>query len=202
MKNNLKKGIILSVVTICLLLVLLTGSTYALFSDDAKVSMVVSSAQVKLDANISNFETSSFNVEQTKGEFALGGTAVLSDTGVLELTNVAPGDKVQFTISVTNSSTITTIQRVLVAEEVKTGEAAEKATLLYEALEITLFTKDANGLTPLTAGAWNDVAALTNTEIVVVVEVPDLNNDYQGLSCSLKITIEAYQANADKSKLA
>ena len=59
-----------------------------------------------------------------------------------------------------------------------------------------LYTKVNNQLVPLTDGAWSDVAAKTNTQIVVSVKLPEtIGDNYQGASCSLKVIIEAYQAN-------
>ena len=178
MRKNAKRNIVLSVITICLLLVLLTGSTYALFSEKVEVvDMVVGSAKVDIEASIELTETKS-----------LGGTATLQNN-VIELSNVAPGDEVVFTISIVNTSTIKIIQRVLVTESTNNSE-------LYDALEIKLYTKVNNQLVPLTDGAWSDVAAKTNTQIVVSVKLPEtIGDDYQGASCSLKVTVEAYQAN-------
>ena len=179
MRKNVKRNIVLSVITICLLLVLLTGSTYALFSDKIEVvDMVVGTAKVDIDASIELTETNSL----------ISGTATLKNN-VIELVNVAPGDEVAFTVNIKNTSTIKIIQRVLVTETTNNSE-------LYDALEIKLYTKVNNQLESLTDGAWSDVAAKTNTQIVVFVKLPEtVGNDYQEASCSLKVIVEAYQAN-------
>ena len=60
MKSNLKRNVVISVLTICLLLLLLTGSTYALFTDSASANIVVGSAKVDVEVEIAGLKTYSY----------------------------------------------------------------------------------------------------------------------------------------------
>ena len=209
MKNNVKRNAIVSVISICLLLLLLTGSTYALFSSHAEVSMVVSSAKVEIEAELTGIETYSMNVQQPQGKFELGGVAEINaETGALELINVAPGDEVRFNVSVTNNSTITILQRVRIAN----NDAA--ISKLLEVLEVTIdgqaYAFDANGelcmkkvengavvLVELDDTTWATVTGGADTEVAVSILLPrTAGNEYQNKVCNLQVIVEAYQGNA------
>lgn len=94
-----RKTLISSILTIALCLSLIAGSTYALFTSQDEVNIAVTSGKVSVEAVILNntLTTSSLDVAQNQG-FANGGTALFtdSDNQKLELTNMTPGDKVEF----------------------------------------------------------------------------------------------------------
>ena len=209
MKNNVKRNVVVSVISICLLLLLLTGSTYALFSSHAEVGMVVSSAKVEIEAELTGIETYSMNVKQAEGKFELGGIAEINaETGALELINVAPGDEVRFNVSVTNNSTITILQRVRIANNDAT------ISKLLEVLEVTIagqaYAFDANGelcmkkvengavvLVALDNTTWATVTGGADSEVAVSILLPrTAGNEYQGKVCNLQVIVEAYQGNA------
>lgn len=209
MKNNVKRNVIISVITICLLLLLLTGSTYALFSSHAEVSMVVSSAKVEVEAELTGIETYSMDVQQAQGKFELGGTAEINPTsGALELINVAPGDEVRFNVSITNNSTITILQRVRIANN------DSEISKLLEVLEITIagqaYAFNVNGelcmksvengqvtLAALDDTTWSTVLGGADSEVAVSILLPrTVGNDYQNKTCNLQVIVEAYQGNA------
>lgn len=199
MSKNVKRSVTLSIITLCLLVVLLAGSTYALFTDSVESSIIVSSAKVDVKAEITNYQTYSLGVEQDpNGSFELGGVAILDQTangdftGSLELINVAPGDKVAFTIKVTNDSTISVLRRFRIVSESDNGLLAG----LVVTVDGVAYTVDALA----NDNAWVEVTQTGVTNIDVTIELPvAAGNEYQDKTCTLQVLIDVVQGNADAS---
>ena len=202
MKSNLKRNVVISVLTICLLLLLLTGSTYALFTDSASANIVVGSAKVDVEVEIADVKTYSLDVLQASGKFELGGTATLdSTTGELALDKIAPGDKVEFTLDITNDSNITILERVRFAKSATNPLLAN--------LKVTIagveYKFDANGEFVTADGSevkWEKIEVGAQKDVVVTVELPKAaGNDCQEQSVKLQLILEAYQGNATADDL-
>lgn len=143
-KRTLFNALALSVLTVVLAASLIAGSTYALFSDTAGSTIVITSGKVDVEAKITYFElyspteisTDESNgvldpsnaADATEKAFANGGTASLGEDGTLALTNVTPGDKVTFTLSLTNKSNIS-IRYRLTASAIESTENPESNQL-------------------------------------------------------------------------
>ena len=198
-----KKVLLTSVVTIILCLCLIAGSTYALFTSSTSASMVVQSATVKVNAVVENLQVYSLTDDATKkdqngwifeqcsvvnnqGSFINGGTVKL-DGNNLELNYMSPGDKVTFTIAVTNSSNIATQCKVIITEigDLDDGQNGLKVT----------YTPHGN-ITSLD-GNWFAMAANDTTgSITVTVELPvEAGNEYQNKTFNMTVLIEAIQSN-------
>ena len=108
------KRLISSILTIALCVSMIAGSTFALFTSKDSVDVSVKAAKVNITANVENIALSSMGVASADGKtFANGGTAEYdNESGVFTLTNIAPGDKVNFDIKVTNNSDIAIQYRV------------------------------------------------------------------------------------------
>ena len=216
MGKNVKRNVVLSVVTLCFLLVLLAGSTFALFSDSAEASIVVGSATVDVEAEIitTTFQTYSLEEKQSVsgnvGHFQLGGQAeLLTDangnlTGELVINHIAPGDRVEFQIAVSNLSNISILRRIRLV-----GTAADRDNgLLLKGLEVEIngdsYVFDEVGNTYLLSSVgddgWETLAPNQGVEYITVsIALPtSAGNEYQGLACSFAIVIEAYQGNANQ----
>lgn len=201
MKSNLKRNVVISVLTICLLLLLLTGSTYALFTDSASANIVVGSAKVDVEVEIAGLKTYSYVDFEGTGEFVLGGNASITN-GELSLVNVAPGDKVEFTLDITNNSNITILQKV------RFTNSTSKSPLLTE-LVITIagraYEFNASGEFVTADGKavdWDKITANDEKDVVVTVELPtNVGNECQEQSVTLQIIVEAYQGNATADDL-
>lgn len=203
MKNNLRRNVVISVLTICLLVLLLTGSTYALFTDSASTSMVVGSAKVDVEVEIANVKTYSMNVLQEQGKFELGGTASLEQSGELILVNVAPGDKVEFTLDITNNSNITILERIRFVNN--SGEVNYLLTNLVVTIAGVEYGFDAQGNFVRADGqelAWEKVLVNAQTNPTITVELPrEAGNNCQEKQVTLQILVEAYQGNATADDL-
>ena len=184
-----RKTILSSLLTIVLCLSLIAGSTYALFTSEDKIDISVTSAKVSLEASISNLATSSMGVAQENNVFENGGGATFEGE-TLTISLMAPGDKVTFNITGTNTSNVTTQYRYIV----KCAEGTE----LIRALTITIGDKTFNDFASYTS-AWATLAAETAfAPIPVVIEMPEtIGNRFQGLETKIQILVEAVQGNAE-----
>ncbi len=103
---------------------------------------------------------------------------------------MTPGDRISFTIDITNLSNVLIKYRsVLKLDETTSSE-------LFNALKVTFNGEEFKGSE--TISHWTKLEASTNPKSIdVVIELPsDAKNDYQGKSCTIINTIEAVQGNA------
>lgn len=202
--KSMKRNVIVSAfLAIALCLSVVAGATFALFTSNAKVNLSITSATVKVSADVENlklYSTTEVNPATNKGKkqdltgntFLLGGTANFTD-GVLTLDRLAPGDGVTFDIKLTNKSNIDVKYRVVVGEA--TGGN------LADALDITVNGDKYEGAINT---EWNEVAANADIPSVPVkVELPvAADNDYAEKTVSLDITVEVVQASIKNTESA
>lgn len=202
--KSMKRNVIISAfLAIALCMSVIAGATFALFTSTAKVSLSITSATVKVSADVENlklYSTTEVNPATNKGKkqdltgntFLLGGTANFTD-GVLTLDRLAPGDGVTFDIKLTNKSNIDVKYRVVIGEA--TGGD------LADALDITVNGDKYEGAINT---EWNEVAANADIPSVPVkVELPvAADNDYAEKTVSLDITVEVVQASIKNTESA
>ncbi len=198
---------------------LAAGATFALFTSQSKVNITVSSGKVQVLAEITDFnvysptlisqaegnpivdaENAATEVTQDgtvySGIFYNKGTATLNtteDAGAITLTNMTPGDKVTFTLTLKNESNVKVKYRTTVAH----GE--NSATDLLKALVFNI-----GGITVESSTIWKslDPADSDDDKNIAVyecsIELPtSVNNDYQDKSCEIYFLVEAIQGNAE-----
>ena len=182
-----RKVLLTSILTIVLCLCLISGSTYAVFSDSSEVKVIASSARVQVNAQISGFTAQSLgnDCEQNssiKYTFANGGTAELVGSQ-LKLTNMTPGDSVTVTVSVSNTSNIKTNCNV------STTYSSTSSPSLGDALVLTDGAGNPfNGSIALASGA--------DHTFTLTIELPKTTGDtYQGKNATVTITVSATQAH-------
>lgn len=204
MKKTSKKSIIVSaVLAIVLCVSLAVGATFALFTSESPVNIAVTSGKVKIEATISDLQAYSPTSIASNGEikvdtnaatgttFANGGYTSLSGNEIT-LTNMTPGDKVTFTITIKNFSNVNAKYRTTIQKGNDDG--------LYAGLKFNI-----GGLYVESSTLWTDLAAVTDTEngevvaeYTCTVELPaNAGNTYQGKSCSIAYNVEAVQGNAE-----
>ena len=202
--KSMKRNVIVSAfLAIALCMSVIAGATFALFTSNAKVNLSITSATVKVSADVENlklYSTTEVNPATNKGKkqdltgntFLLGGTANFTD-GVLTLDRLAPGDGVTFDIKLTNKSNIDVKYRVVI------GEATDGD--LADALDITVNGDKYEGAINT---EWNEVAANADIPSVPVkVELPvAADNDYAEKTVSLDITVEVVQASIKNTESA
>ena len=187
--NNKKKLLLSSSLVIAMCSTMITGATFALFSDTEETNITVNAGKVDVVSEITDWSTWSMGVEQTQGEFENGGFAdVDTATGSVTLDNVTPGDTFKATVKVTNNSTVNVKYR---AALLINGELADYLTVsvnevTYSAAETILSN-------------WALISAAqqpTVNEMALEIALPDnVGNDAQTLSATVKIRVEAIQGN-------
>ena len=202
-----KKVLLSSIVTILLCLCLITGSTFALFTSQDTVGILVTSGKVDVEAAVEDFKVFSVTPdaagtvvdekggtysyeEQTNGEFLNKGTATLDTTiGELKLERITPGDKVSFTVGVTNSSNVSTAYRYSIA--CTSGEE-----LMY-GLNVTVNGTTYTSLKEFVSG-WDTLVAFEAIDkITFEIELPvTAGNYFQDRDVKIQILVEAVQGNA------
>ena len=205
MNKSLKKNVIISsIMAIGLSASLLAGATFALFTSESKANIAISGGKVDVVATINddfttysgvnitgNSETDVISATETNGTFTNGGFASLSEN-TLSLTNLTPGDKVTFSITVKNNSTVKVKYRTRLICEEDTG--------LYEGLVYTI-----GGYQNMAISDWAELAV--NSDDVTFdcsIALPtDAGTEYQDKSCSISFIVEAVQGNvATKNDIA
>lgn len=186
------KALLSSLLTISLCLSLIAGSTFALFTDESKLNIAVTSGKVKLTAGIEGLDTFSLGDDRTAGRggsFATGGTASF-ENGCLTLDRIVPGDAVTFRVVGKNDSNVTIQYRLRLA--------CLEGEKLMSVLKVTIGNTTVTGLAAYT-GAYITLAPDADmTAVPITVELPEgVGNDYQGLTAGINVTVEAVQGNAD-----
>ena len=208
-----KKALISSILVIALCVCLITGSTFALFTDETEMSVVVSSAKVKLEADVGELTLYSAKAD-TNGNlidengnkyvhekqpgltFSNGGTASYdTTTNVLSVNLITPGDKIEVPIQAVNESNVAIQYRYVVK---CTDEATEK--LLTVGDNSLFFRVDSVSFVVKGSAFYSNWETLlpgqNMPETVVTFELPiSAGNEYQDLKANFVILVEAVQAN-------
>lgn len=201
MKRKSKRNIIISsALALALSLSIATGATYALFTSEATTNIAITSGRVDVSASISELSAYSPKSISSDGtikddtdvatndndthKFYNGGSAVL-DGGDLTLTNMTPGDKVTFKISITNNSTVSVKYRTKILTSSDTG--------LFDGLSIKIGEKETEYVSDWTVLQTSSSSVAT---LDCSVELPTTStNSYQNKSCTISYSVEAVQGN-------
>lgn len=184
-----KVGIIASsVATIAVCSSMIIGSTYALFTSEDKVDIAVTAGKVEVTATVdeNSLALTSMGEVQEGNVWANGGQAGFSDEAVFTLNNITPGDKAQFDIKLTNSSSVNVKYRL--------SYSVNSGYLLASGLEVSVSGIDVSGKQKYYS-VWEE---FKNTDEIVSVSVclPEYaGNIYQNLTTDISFGVEAVQAN-------
>ena len=186
-----KKTLLTSLVATALCLCIIVGSTFALFTSEATVNMAATSGPVDVVASVdeASLVTSSFGVVQQYGYFQLGGTARYDAANGLTLSNMAPGDAVEFNIQVKNNSNVAIKYRVKWAIS---GELADADVLSCTAADLPIVDN---------VTAWTDWSVPASDaerlrDVKVKISLPaSVSNVYQDKSATVIFVVEAVQGN-------
>lgn len=187
-----KKRLISSLLTIALCVSMIAGSTFALFTSKDTIDVSVKAAKVNIEATISDITLSSMGADMgadaaVGGTFENGGTATYdAQTGAFTLTNIAPGDKVNFKVNIINNSNIKIQYRVT---EIIKGDLVDALVAKVDDVELVSNSS--------TWTLWDIPTEATKTvSHNVSIELPvDVNDDYQEKTASVTFIVEAVQSN-------
>lgn len=199
-KSNVIASAILG---ICLSASLIAGGTYALFTSEDEVNIVVKSGKVDVTAVVdqTSIQTKQLNQGYELGDnHTLGGEISLLSDGSLSLARFMPGDGAKFNINIQNNSDVPVKYRTVVTKADDTG--------LFSALTITLGTETFLGVdgefTWKINSEWktlNPIEGTNKTAVTFPVSVEFAesadSNQYEGTSCKIVYRVEAVQGNAD-----
>lgn len=214
--NAKKKALISSFLTLCMCLSLIAGATYAIFTDEAKVNIAVTSGKIDLEAQINtetlkaysrkwNYTTEQYDEYGTVAEngkalfraaedLPTGGTVTATEATVT-LNKMAPLDRVTFDIEVVNKSDIDVAYRIRVIHEGELYDALDIAMLKHgDAADGYFYATDASEWITLEHG--NNGVVNTFPVEIVFPDAGKHDNAFQGKSCELSFIVEACQAYA------
>ena len=180
-----KKTLLTSLMSIAMLASIASGATYALFTAEDNVNIAINAAKVNVKATISDLSLSSkVGSNETVGSWANGGTATLTNNQIT-LTNMTPGDKVSFNITVTNNSNVRVQSR---NTYVASGE-------LLGALNITGF----GSAQSVGFSNW-EVLEVGSAPVTYPIEITfdeNAGDEYQEKTAVIDFAVEAVQGNAE-----
>jgi predicted ribosomally synthesized peptide with SipW-like signal peptide len=198
-----KKVLLTSMMSIAMLASIASGATYALFTAEDSTNIAVTAGKVAIDASVNadSMKTYSFDwTDETGQTFENGGTATYnSESGILVLDRLTPGDGINFDIEIKNNSNINIIYRI-VCGAVLDKQDSEGSQKLVDAL---IANATVNGkVMNFSAGdatPWINLGP-SNEKIIakVNVELPSVAGDQnylQGKSAGLFFNVEAIQGN-------
>ncbi len=195
-----KKVILSSILSLILCVSLIAGGTFALFTSESKTNVAINAGKVEVVATIENLTLYSPTMIATDGSlvnadnaatesaFVNGGTAVLKDGVDLVLSNITPGDKVNFQIKLTNNSNVAIKYRTVVRIVNDNGLASGLNMVIGEAYDGSAQYSN-----------WAPMTVAEKTKIIdCSVELPTTAGDeYQDKTCTIVYTVEAIQGNAE-----
>lgn len=190
--------LIFSITAILVCLVLVTGSTFSLFTSESEVNITVNSGDVSVFAAVDNVETWSLEDDKSAkgredGSFTQGGSAVFDAASrELSITKIIPGDKVGFEITGRNDSTVTAKYCYKIA-------CVGDTELMY-GLVVTVNGNEYERFSSYTS-EWIELAPGTDmTNVSVSIELPaDATDEYEGLDTKILVSVDAVQGNAPTS---
>lgn len=192
MKNKKTKLIIPSILTILGCVAISAGSTYSLFTSETSNNIVISSGKVDVEANAEIVKTYSLkNGESAEtdvnGTFTTGGSATL-DGGSLTLSNIAPGDKVEYKVTIKNNSSITCSYRTSLLYSDDNG--------LFGGLNISVSDGSTTKNTIYVGETESLAVGSEDKTYTISVELPkEASSEYMNKSCTLNFKVEAVQGN-------
>ena len=195
MKNMKKtKTIMLSALAAVAFGSIAAGTTYALFTSEAEANVTVVAGKVSVKAAIQNLKL--YSLDEESGEvaaldsqdtFTNGGTVAIDGANVA-LSNITPGDRVEFELKVSNESTVAIKYRTVVESLADAG--------LFSGLNIKIDSSEFDG--GRAASEYRKLEVGSDPIVIPVsIELPsDAGNGYQEKSCSISCRVEAVQGNA------
>lgn len=225
-----KKAILISSISAIMLCVgLIVGLTFALFTSETAINVSIRSAVVNIDASIKDCKLYSAKAsadgaltdeygatyveeEQTNGKFANGGSATIKEDGTIAFTGMTAGDKVQFTVDLTNTSNISIKYNTLLAL------VGQETNSLFSALnvDISAVKKDANGEVmdgTVTTGmydydmktkrtGWTLLNVDEGALVTVRLSLPITQDHAQGRTAKIRCTLSGIQYTGTKDCVA
>ena len=192
MKNAKRSVIITAILAIIMCASLAAGATFALFTSNSSVNIVITSANVEVNADVKVTETwHENNGERADGLYDTGKAEVTYENNQAKLTlsNFVPTDGVKLAVSLKNESTVKIKYRVLLLADRTAG------TELLDELDIDMNGMAFRGYTLATEYVELEAGASID-DIPVTIVFPKEADKGMNVTCNLAIKVEAQQGNA------
>ena len=205
-KQTKSRAILLSVLVVILCFAVILGATFALFTAKKEYGIGVNTGKIDVEGKLDL--TGAWSEGQSGGaveagtatengyQFPQGGEVIVDGAGI-QINNMSLGDKAAFNLVVTNKSTVN--MKYSVSLTVNEGASADLLSSL-------VFTVDGeekllSGKNSIALLDWTTVMADAQTELPALkfeISLPwsAQDNDLTDNSVSLKVVLEAVQANA------
>ena len=192
MKNAKRSVIITAILAIIMCASLAAGATFALFTSSSSVNIVITSANVEVNADVKVTKTwhEDNNVEKP-GLYDTGKAEVTYENNQAKLTlsNFVPTDGVKLAVSLKNESTVKIKYRVLLLADRTVG------TELLDELDIDMNGMAFRGYTLATEYVELEAGASID-DIPVTIVFPKEATEGKNTTCNLAIKVDAQQGNA------
>lgn len=191
-----KVGVIASAAVACTVCAsMIAGATFALFTDNDKVDISVTTATVDVEATIGEIATSSNGTSANANLSATLDEAHKS----LTVTNMLPGDVVAFPVTVTSNSTVDVKYRVSFGCDEESNALFNELLLGVKDTQEAEYDYYVNGVS-----AWKDITYHEDgtgmaVSQYVLVELPAYvsSSSLYNKKCNISFAVEAVQANAN-----
>lgn len=189
-----KHSILTSILIIVMCLSMTVGGTYAMFATESKVNVAITLGRVNVEAYLKDEPLLSssygYNLPQTSVNYN-------ETTNQIEVSNMVPGDQIDFTINVINKSTVSAKFQVFVKIQ---GDDAVNGKFAVKALGETI-----TGAIDYEDPTWTDIEPSTDSEtpfmeVPVSVALPtddvmSFDGEEQGKSIAINFGVRAVQGN-------
>lgn len=189
-----KHSILTSILIIIMCLSMTVGGTYAMFATESKVNVAITLGKVDVEAylkgDIKLSSSYGYNLPETIANYN-------EETKQIEVSNMVPGDQIDFTISVINKSTVSAKYQVFVKIQ---GDDAVNGKFEVKALGKTI-----TGAIDYEDPTWTDIEPSTDSEPFIDVpvsvalptdDVMSFDGEEQGKNIAITFGVRAVQGNA------
>lgn len=206
MKKMKKAGVLVSAIaTTAVCASMIAGSTFALFTSEDQVDITVKAGSVEVSSSIENAQIKhATSIEKNGEEYAVSYTdAVVEEVTVsgneLALTNVIPGDIMEFDIVLSNDGTVDANYQY----SLKCTEGLKLISALdVEIVNGETFVYSGSGLKSYQS-KWDELNVNAEETYHVTMTLPaEAGNEYKGLTSKLVVGTYAVQYNAVVDKTA
>ncbi len=205
-----KTALLTAGLTIALCAAVIVGSTFAIFGASTTREVTVTTGSVDVSAQFGDLTLYSLTPESSEAQptgslsFGAGGTAALDSAGgSIALTGIVPGDRAEFTLTITNTGT-SAARCLIVYESSVTGVEGAQDALNYSvtAADDPDFSFGSWSADPLAAG--ESISFVISVELdKSAVQVTDEEGNVQTFitQATVAFTVYAGQANASDADL-
>ena len=194
--NSIKTNLLVSVLTIALCLVLVTGATFALYTSEAPSSVVVSPAKLDVLATFDYEHINQFNTSTERNEWLVKGKVDGTTPGLLIVSDIAPYEGFDVNFVIQNNSAVSVKWRMEYAITCVDSEGNENKEY-GNYFEVSI---DDEILKPSSRWMELGIDGQSKSYDLKVTLSGDAPVYSTSMTCYITLTVFAIQGNADGTK--